>query len=134
MGEAPSVTGVAGTAALLVGLLGVAVLVALAAERLRVPGAVALVAFGAGTAAIHPVALPFHFGDALLFIFLPPLIFEAAWAIDPGALRRTAGRIALLALPGVVLVAGATGFGIALSGQLPLVPAILLGAIVSATD
>jgi monovalent cation:H+ antiporter, CPA1 family len=130
----PVVTGIAGTAAVLVGLLGVAVLVALVAERLRVPGAVALVAFGAGTASIHPVALPFHFGDTLLFIFLPPLIFEAAWAIDPAALRRTAGRIALLALPGVVLVAGTIGYGIAFSGQLPLAPAIVLGAIVSATD
>jgi CPA1 family monovalent cation:H+ antiporter len=129
-----SVTGVAGTATILVGLLGVALLVALAAERLRVPSAVALVAFGAGTAAIHPVPLPFHFGDTLLFIFLPPLIFEAAWSIDPAALRRTALRITLLALPGVVLVAGTIGFGIALSGQLPLASAIVLGAIVSATD
>jgi CPA1 family monovalent cation:H+ antiporter len=128
------VAGAAGTTAVLVGLLGVAVLIALGAERLRVPGAVALVAFGAGTAAIHPVALPFHFGDTLLFVFLPPLIFEAAWAIDPAALRRVAWRIALLALPGVVLVAGAIGLGIALSGQLPLAPAILIGAIVSATD
>ena len=126
--------GLAGTAAILVGLLGVAVLVALVAERLRVPSAVALVAFGAGTAAIHPLALPFHFGDALLFIFLPPLIFEAAWTIDPASLRRVGVRIALLALPGVVLVAGTIGFGIALSGQLPLASAIVLGAIVSATD
>jgi CPA1 family monovalent cation:H+ antiporter len=128
------VTGIAGTTAVLVGLLGVAVLIALGAERLRVPSAVALVAFGAGTAAIHPIPLPFHFGDALLFVFLPPLIFEAAWAIDPASLRRTAARIVLLALPGVVLVAGTIGFGIALAGQLPLAPAILLGAIVSATD
>jgi CPA1 family monovalent cation:H+ antiporter len=132
--EGASVTGVAGTATILVGLLGVALLVALVAERIRVPSAVALVAFGAGTAAIHPVALPFHFGDTLLFIFLPPLIFEAAWLIDPAALGRTALRIALLALPGVVLVAGTIGFGIALSGQLPLASAIVLGAIVSATD
>jgi CPA1 family monovalent cation:H+ antiporter len=128
------VTGIAGTTAVLVGLLGVAVLVALVAERLRVPSAVALVAFGAGTAAIHPVTLPFQFGDAVLFVFLPPLIFEAAWNINPAALRRTAARIALLALPGVVLVAGSIGFGIALTGQLPLASAIVLGAIVSATD
>jgi CPA1 family monovalent cation:H+ antiporter len=128
------VTGIAGTTAVLVGLLGIAVLVALVAERLRVPSAVALVAFGAGTAAIHPVALPFHFSEALLFVFLPPLIFEAAWNIDPAALRRTAVRIALLAVPGVVLVAGTIGFGIALTGQLPLASAIVLGAIVSATD
>jgi len=128
------VSGIAGTATLLVGLLGVAVLVALVAERLHVPSAVALIAFGAGTAAIRPLPLPFHFGDVLLFVFLPPLIFEAAWAIDPAALRRTALRIALLALPGVVLVAGAIGLGISLSGQLPLASAVVLGAIVSATD
>jgi CPA1 family monovalent cation:H+ antiporter len=127
-------SGEAGATAVLVGLLGLAVLIAIGAERLRVPSAVALVAFGAGTAAIHPIPLPFHFGDTLLFVFLPPLIFEAAWAIDPAALRRVAGRIALLALPGVVLVAGTIGFGVALSAQLPLAPAILLGAIVSATD
>jgi CPA1 family monovalent cation:H+ antiporter len=130
----PAVSGVAGTTAVLVGLLGVAVLIALGAERLRVPSAVALVAFGAGTAAIHPIPLPFHFGDVLLFVFLPPLIFEAAWAIDPAALRRVALRVALLALPGVLLVAGTIGVGVALAGQLPLAPAILLGAIVSATD
>ena len=127
-------TGLAGTAAVLVGLLGAAVLIAVAAERLRVPNAVALVAFGAGTAAIHPIALPFHFGDTLLFVFLPPLIFEAAWAIDPASLRRTALRIGLLALPGVVLVAGAIGFGVAFAQQLPLAAALVLGAIVSATD
>jgi CPA1 family monovalent cation:H+ antiporter len=128
------VSGIAGTAGVLVGLLGVAVLIALAAERLRVPSAVALVAFGAGTAAIHPVDLPFRFGDALLFVFLPPLIFEAAWTIDPAALRRVGLRVTLLAVPGVVLVAGLIGAGIALTGQLPLAAAVLFGAIVSATD
>lgn len=125
---------VAGTTTILVALLGVAVLVALAAERLRVPSAVALVAFGAGTVEIHPVPLPFHFGDTLLFIFLPPLIFEAAWTINPASLQRVAVRVALLAVPGVILVAGTIGFVIAALGQLPLAAAIVLGAIVSATD
>ncbi len=126
--------GLAGTTGVLAALLGVAVLIALGAERLRIPSAVALVAFGAGTAAIHPVALPFPFGTTLLFVLLPPLIFEASWSIDLASLRRTAWRIALLAVPGVVLAAGLTGYGIALSGQLPLSAAILLGAIVAATD
>ena len=127
-------TGIAGTTGVLAALLGGAVLIALGAERLRIPGAVALVAFGAATAAIHPIVLPFPFGTTLLFVLLPPLIFEAAWTIDLASLRRTAARIALLAVPGVVLAAGLTGYGIAVSGQLPLAAAILLGAIVSATD
>jgi CPA1 family monovalent cation:H+ antiporter len=128
------VIGLAGTTGVLAALLGVAVLIALGAERLRIPSAVALVAFGAGTAAIHSVALPFPFGTTLLFVLLPPLIFEASWSIDLPSLRRTAWRIALLAVPGVVLAAGLTGYGIALAGVLPLSAAIVLGAIVAATD
>jgi CPA1 family monovalent cation:H+ antiporter len=128
------VSAFAETTAILVGLLGLAVLIAMGAERLRIPSAVALVAFGAGTAAIHTVALPFSFGDALLIVFLPPLIFEAAWAVDLTSLRRVAVQVVLLALPGVVLVAGLIGGGIALTGQLPLASAVLFGAIVSATD
>jgi len=128
------VIGIAGTTGVLAALLGVAVLIALGAERLRIPGAVALVAFGAGTAAIHPIALPFPFGATLLFVLLPPLIFEASWSIDVGSLRRTAWRVALLAVPGVVLAAGLTGYGMALTGQLPLTAALVLGAIVAATD
>ncbi len=126
--------GIAGTTGVLAALLGVAVLIALGAERLRIPSAVALVAFGAGTAAIHPLALPFPFGATLLFVLLPPLVFEASWAIDLESLRRTALRITFLAVPGVVLAAGLTGYGMALFGQLPLPAAFVLGAIVAATD
>jgi len=128
------VIGIAGTTGALAALLGVAVLIALGAERLRIPSAVALVAFGAGTAAIHPVVLPFPFGTTLLFVLLPPLIFEASWSIDLGSLRRTAWRIALLAVPGVILAAGLTAYGMAATGVMPLGAAFVLGAIVSATD
>ena len=118
----------------LMALLGVAVLIALLAERLRVSSAVALVAFGAGTAAIRPFPLPFALSEVLLFVFLPPLIFEAAWNIDIAVLRRVGRRIALLAVPGVVLVAGLIGGGIAATGLLPFSAAMLFGTIVSATD
>lgn len=125
---------IAGTTALVVGLLAVAVFVAIAAERLRLPAEVALVAFGAAVAAVHPVAAPFAFGDTLLFVFLPPLIFEAAWSIDPAVLRRSAARIAVLALPGTLFVALAIAALVALTGQLPFAAALVLGAIVSPTD
>lgn len=118
----------------LMALLGVAVLIALLAERLHVSSAVALVAFGAGTAAIRPFPLPFALSEVLLYVFLPPLIFEAAWNIDIAVLRRVGRRIALLAVPGVVLVAGLIGGGIAATGLLPFSAALLFGTIVSATD
>lgn len=124
----------AGAATVFIALLGSALIIAIVAERFRIQPSVALVALGALATSIHPIDLGFTFGDTLLFVFLPPLIFEAAWNIDPASLRTTAARIALLAIPGVVITAVVIGFGVALFGQLPLVSAVLLGAIVSATD
>ena len=127
-------TGIAGATAALTALLGAAVLVAIVAERLRVPQAVALVVFGTAIAAVHPIDLPFHFGDTLLFVFLPPLIFEAAWTIDPAILGRVAGRVAILAFPGVVGVVAAIAAAVAWSGALPPAAALLLAVIVAPTD
>jgi CPA1 family monovalent cation:H+ antiporter len=114
-------------------LLGAAVIVAIVAERIHLPAAVALVGFGAIISSTVPIGLPFTFGPALLFIFLPPLIFEAAWNLDAGALRRMAWSIAVLAVPGVLLTTGVIALGLSVSGQLPIV-AFMFGTIVSATD
>jgi Na+:H+ antiporter len=111
-------------------LLGAAVLIAILAERVRVPVAVALVAIGA----FFQIPPPFAFGDTLLFVFLPPLIFEAAWNLDLESLRRTAWRIALLAVPGTIATAAIVAAGVVLAGALPPAAALLLGAIVAATD
>ena len=113
-----------------VALLGAAVLIAILAERLRVPAAVALVAIGAA----FQVPPPFAFGDTLLFVFLPPLIFEAAWNLDLASLRRMAWRIVLLAVPGTLATAAVVAGCVVLAGALPPAPALLLGAIVAATD
>lgn len=115
-------------------LLGAAVIVAIVAERIRLPAAVALVGFGAIISSTAPIGLPFTFGPALLFIFLPPLIFEAAWNLDGGALRRMAWSIAVLAVPGVLVTTGVIALGLSVTGQLPLVAAFMFGTIVSATD
>jgi CPA1 family monovalent cation:H+ antiporter len=114
--------------------LGAAVLVAIVADRIRLPAAVALVGFGAIVSSTAPIDLPFTFGPALLFIFLPPLIFEAAWNLDAGALQRMAWSIAILAVPGVVLTTGVIAFGLSAGGQLLPVAAFMFGSIVSATD
>jgi CPA1 family monovalent cation:H+ antiporter len=113
-----------------IALLGAAVVIAILAQRLRVPAAVALVAVGA----FVQLPPPFEFGDTLIFVFLPPLIFEAAWNLDPGALRRMAWRIAALAVPGTLLTAFAIAAGLLAFGILPFNEALLFGAIVAATD
>jgi CPA1 family monovalent cation:H+ antiporter len=79
------------------------------------------------------IELP-NFGPALLFVFLPALIFEAAWNIDGDLLRRRWLAVTILAIPGVLLTAGLVAGGLALTGQMPFVPALLLGAILAATD
>jgi Na+:H+ antiporter len=113
-----------------VALLGAAVVIGILAQRVRVPAAVALVAVGA----FVQVPPPFAFGDTVLFVFLPPLIFEAAWNLDLGALRRTAWHIAALAVPGTIFTAFAIAGTLALTGMLPFEQALLFGAIVAATD
>jgi CPA1 family monovalent cation:H+ antiporter len=111
-------------------LLGAAVLIAILAERVRVPAAVALVGIGA----FFQIPPPFAFGDTLLFVFLPPLIFEAAWNLDLESLRRMAWRIALLAVPGTLATAAIVAGGVIVAGALPPASAFLFGAIVAATD
>jgi CPA1 family monovalent cation:H+ antiporter len=111
-------------------LLGAAVLISILAERVRIPAAVAMVAVGT----LFPVEPPFAFGDTLLFVFLPPLIFEAAWNLDLGGLRRLGWRIALLAVPGTLATAAIVAGALALLGVLPFGSALLFGAIVAATD
>ena len=129
-----AITDIAAGAAAFAALLGVAVIVAIFAERLRVPAAVAFVAVGLLFPPFKPVAIPFTFGATLLFVYLPPLIFEAAWNIELASLRRMAVAIAVMALPGVIVSTFVVAFSVAATGQLPLVAAFMLGTIVSATD
>ena len=109
-------------------------MVAIVASRLRVAEAGLLVALGTIAGSVAHVRPPFAFGPALFFVFLPPLIFEAAWAIDLHSLRQNVARIAFLALPGTLVSAFFVAGLVAAVGALPFSAALVLGAIVSATD
>lgn len=115
-------------------LLSAALGISIAAERLRIPVAVLLVALGVCAGTLSHLRPPFAFGPTLLFIFLPPLIFEAAWSVDLSQLKSNWLRIAMLAFPGTIFVAFTIAGGLTLFGALPFGSALLLGAIVSATD
>lgn len=125
-----SLAGFEGHVIAIVALLAVAVVVSTIAERISIPYVVALLIV-ATPVDIFPAAT---FGPALLFVFLPALIFEAAWNVHADALRRRWLAIAILAVPGVLITAGSVGAGLALTGQLPFLPALVLGAILAATD
>ena len=74
------------------------------------------------------------FGHATLWIFLPALIFDAAWELHLDSARLYWKPIALLAFPGVALTAAVIAAAAHYGAGLPLGVALLLGAILSATD
>ena len=114
-----------------IGLLAAALVVGVVAARFNVPYIVALLLAGLPFA---PLTSEKAFSESFVLLLLPPLMFEAAWNFKVAALRRTWRAVSFLAVPGVLLTVAVVGGGLALSGQMTLVPALLLGAIVAPTD
>jgi CPA1 family monovalent cation:H+ antiporter len=94
---------------------------------------VAVVLLGVAFGFVEPGRLEHAFGNATLYIFLPALLYEAAWNLNYRAIRRQWGAIATLAVPGVLLTAAIVAGALTLA-RVPLGPALLAGAILSATD
>ncbi len=81
----------------------------------------------------EPGRFEYALGHATLYVFLPALLFEAAWNLSYRAIVRQWRAIATLAGPGVVVTA------CIVAGALSIVrvdfgSALLTGAILSATD
>ncbi len=94
----------------------------------------ALVALGLLFDWREPGLLGEVFRFATLTVFLPALIFEASWNLDLPTMRRAWKPIVLLAVPGVAITAAIVAAGAHLVGGVALPLALLLGAILSATD
>ncbi len=108
--------------------------VALVARRSALPYTVGLVLFGLVLSFVGPtVAFPIS-PHLLLAIVLPGLVFEAAFRTDLAILRRSAGWILLLAIPGVVIVAAIVAAVLSTATSLTFTEAFLVGAMVAATD
>lgn len=77
----------------------------------------------------------------VLFVFLPTLVFEAAFGMDWHTFRKTAVNATLLAAPGIIIALGLTAIlligikyaGIGLEGWTWQI-ALMFGAVISATD
>lgn len=121
------------TETLIITLLLVIALVAIAVRRLRMPYTVALVIAGLLITSWQPVQFSLT-PELILALFVPPLVFEAAFHLSFSDLQRNLRLILLLTVPGVILttliVGATTMFGIGLS--LPI--ALVFGALISATD
>lgn len=94
----------------------------------------ALLVAGIGIGVVFPGRLTVIFGQATLYAFLPALIFEASWHLDFHLMRKSWKPIALLAVPGVAVTAAIVAVCAHYIGTFGWSAALLLGAILSATD
>lgn len=92
-----------------------------------------IVGLGIGYGLIEPERFAYAFGHATLYVFLPALLFEAAWNLNYRAIVRQWLIIATLAGPGVLLTAMVVAGALSIV-RVPFGSALLAGAILSATD
>ena len=115
-------------------LLAIAVAVALLTQRLSIPYSVALVIAGFVLSLVGPAQSVHITPELILIVFIPGLVFEAAYHIDLDQLRRSFAAVAILAVVGVVITAGLVAVIVSTTTGLDASLAFVLGAIVCATD
>lgn len=113
--------------------LGVATLPRLFSWFRHIPYTLLLVAVGLALA-LADVRLVNLSPELILFIFLPPLLFEAAWNLQWSDLKRDLVPVCLYAVGGVVISIAVTGLGLTQLAGVPLTTALLVGACLAATD
>ncbi|BAU65335.1 sodium/hydrogen exchanger [Stanieria sp. NIES-3757] len=122
-------------------LLLIACLAAIALKRLQVPFTVGLVIIGLvagwlankipGLAILQEITLS-H--ELILFLFVPPLVFESALNMNSRMLSRNLKPVAILAVPGLLLSTAIIGILLNWLTPLDFPRALLFGAMISATD
>lgn len=133
---------VAGIVGGIIMLLLLAAAILALTKRLRLPFTVVLVVVGIILAALAeqgremlPLLQKLTISpDLILYVFLPTLIFESTLNLDVRLLRHNIAAIATLAIPGLLLSTILIGLIVHWATPIPLMPALLLGAILSATD
>lgn len=115
--------------------------VAIAARRVRIPYTVALVVAGLVLGAVQLFPAPELTKTLLFSVFLPGLIFEAAFHIDSREFRANLITISSLAVPGVIVSTALVAFsltpvmaGLGVVSGFDWKSALVFGALISATD
>lgn len=114
-------------------LLLIVSVVGIIVRRFRIPYTVALVLAGvflSFQSRLEITVTP----ELILSLFLPPLVYEAAFQLDLNKLRKNLSTIGLLAIPGVILTMLIVGGIISWGTTLSLGMALVFGALVAATD
>ena len=117
-----------------IGLLGVAILVAILARRLSLPYTVGLVITGIGLATVHLETGALLTHDFIFDLILPPLLFEAAISIHWRSLTRDLLPVLTLSALAVIVSAAFVAAGMSLLLSWPTGPALIFGILIAATD
>ncbi len=123
-------------------LLATAIIASIVLARIRFPYTVGLVVIGYVFAAYIAPNIPLLAplsgftlsSDIILFLFLPPLIFESAITLNSRLLSINILPVMLLAVIGLVISTVVVGVLLTFVSPLPLIFALLFGAFISATD
>lgn len=132
-------------------VLGLAAIILPISRRLNIPYTVLLAVVGFILGLIEIVVDPVGVGgilgdflhsiknfkitsDAVMFIFLPALIFNSGLSIDAHRLLDDLGPILLLAVVGLLISTVFIGYTVWMVSGMSMIVCLLLGAIVSATD
>ncbi|MBE9180856.1 Na+/H+ antiporter [Oculatella sp. LEGE 06141] len=99
----------------------------------QIPYTLLLVIVGLGLAFVD-VRLVNLSPELILSIFLPPLLFEAAWNLKWSRLKRDLVPICLYAIVGVIISIAGVAFSLDQWAGVPIATALLVGASLSATD
>jgi CPA1 family monovalent cation:H+ antiporter len=115
-------------------LLLVASGVAMATRWVRVPYTLALVIVGLVISPMHFLPVVHVSPELILLIFLPALLFEAAWNLKLDHLRENLAPILLLAIAGIGVSVAIVGAILHFVIALPWPVALLFGAMITGTD
>ncbi|MEO7101712.1 MAG: cation:proton antiporter [Gemmatimonadaceae bacterium] len=122
-------------------LFAIATGVAMMVRTLRVPYTVALVLVGLSLGWLQLVEVPHLTKDLLFAVFLPGLLFQAAFNLDAREFGRNWLGISSLAVPGVIVGIALTGViatsviqGLGLDSAFSWQYGLVFGALVAATD
>lgn len=117
-----------------IGLVIVAAAVAVLSRWLRVQYTLALLVFGLLLGSFDFVPTVPLTSDIILLLFLPPLLFEAAFALDLQLLWSRRRGVLAFAFIGTVLATFVGGAVVYWATSLPWTVALVFGAMIAATD
>ncbi len=121
------------TETVIIELLLIVSLVALVVRRLRIPYTVALVIVGLLITFQKPLEIELT-PELILSLFIPPLVFEAAFHLEFKSLRDNWLPIVGLAIPGVLLTTFIVGVIVSWGVGISLTSGLVFGALIAATD